>query len=124
MDKILRYAFLIRIGLAFVFLANALTAFFAPSEFIEIIGNSFIASILPISAASFAIIIGINDALVAILLFLNVGRKWVHAWAAIWIAGVIIIRGVSLDALEEAGFLFMALALALDKEPSGQKLST
>ncbi len=124
MSKLFRYKFLIRIGLALVFFANALTAFFAPSEFIEIINNSFITNILPVSASAFAIIIGINDAAVALLLFLNAGRKWVRVWAVIWILGVMATRGASLDTLEEAGFLFMALALAADKESPDKKLST
>lgn len=112
---------LIRIGLALVFLANSLTAFFAPSEFIELIEKSFLINILPISPALFAVIIGINDALVAILLLFNFGKRWIPIWAALWIIGVMAVKGVSLETLEESGFLFMALALTINNQKYGTK---
>ncbi len=102
---------LIRIGLGLVFLANALTAFFAPSEFIELTEKSFLINILPVSASAFVVGIGINDTLVAILLFLNLGKRSVAMWATIWLVGVMIVRGTPLNILEESGFLFMAIAL-------------
>lgn len=123
MKKFLNYQFLVRIGLALAFLANSLTAFFAPSEFIELIEKSFVGNLLPISTGLFMAIIGVNDLLVAVFLFSNKGVRRVAIWAALWIVGVMIVRGAPLDILEEAGFLFMAFALALDKPPS-QKLST
>ncbi len=103
---------LVRIGLALAFLANSLTAFFMPAEFIELIKGSFLISIAPASA--FLIVIGINDAVLATLLFLNEGRKIVPVWAALWLIGVSVVRGISFDTLEELGFLFMALALMLN----------
>lgn len=111
MHKYFTYPNLIRIGLALVFLANSLTALLFPSEFAEILENSFLIDILPVSADAFVIGIGISDALVAILLLLNKGMKIVSIWAAIWITGVMIVKGNPLEILEESGFLFMALAL-------------
>ena len=105
---------LIRIGLALVFLANSLTAFLSPAEFIDIINDSFLSGILPITVTHFLVFIGVNDALVAIFLFLNRGKKIIPVWATLWILGAIIIKGFSLGILEEAGFLFMALALAVN----------
>lgn len=107
---------LIRVGLALVFLANSLTAFFAPSEFIELIEKSFVANLLPVSAAAFVIVIGINDACVAILLLLRPAWRWVPVWSALWLLGVLIVRAAPLEVLEESGFLFMALALAFNNQ--------
>lgn len=109
-----------RIGLGLVFLANSLIAFLTPSEFIDLLEKSFIAGFLPISVATFVVIIGINDALVAILLlFLGIGRKWVALWASLWLIGVLVIIAAPVEILEESGFLFMALALLMDniKQP-------
>lgn len=104
-------ATLIRIGLALVFLANSLIAFFSPSEFIELIEKSFVINLLPVSAAVFVIGIGINDALVAALLLLKPKWRFIPMWAALWLVGVLIVRAAPLEILEESGFLFMALAL-------------
>ncbi len=124
MKTFLTYPNLIRIGLALAFLANALTAFFAPSEFIELIEKSFFVNLLPVSAGVFVAAIGINDALVALLLFLNIRVRSIAAWAALWIIGVMLVRGAPLDILEESGFLFMALSLAINNKPTDKKLST
>jgi hypothetical protein len=103
---------IIRYGLALVFLANSLTAFFAPNEFAELISNSFVGSILPFDAKYFVMFIGVNDALVALLLSVNV--RWVSYWATIWIIGMLLVRGVSLDTLEEVGFLAMSFSLVMN----------
>ncbi len=114
------YRFLIRIGLGLAFLANALTAFFAPAEFIELLNGSFATNILPVAANTFVVLIGINDVIVALLLFLNIGIRRTALWAAIWIIGVMAVRGAPLEILEEAGFLPMAMTLFLDKNISNQ----
>lgn len=114
MKKFLTYPLLIRLGLACAFLANALTAFFLPAEFQELVSGSFLATILPISVATFVIFIGINDLLLAGLLFFGWHPSYAATWAALWIIGVILVSGVfSLDALEHLAFLAMALAVAL-----------
>jgi len=100
----------IRIGLAVVFLANALTAIFNPGEFIELIEHSFIGIIIP-SAIALKIII-INDSLLSI--FILFCRKWhwqIFAWAMVWIMIVLLALGNPINILEESGFFFMALAL-------------
>ena len=69
MNKFLNYNFLIRFGLGIIFITNALVAFFAPTEFIELIKNSFITNLLPISPGKFVlIVIGLNDSIVGLLL--------------------------------------------------------
>ena len=114
MNKFLTYNFLIRFGLGIIFLANSLTAFFAPSEFIEFINNSFVANLLPIRPEIFVpLVIGLNDSIVALLLFFGIATRRVGVWAFIWLIGVMVVIASPLDVLEHAGLLFMALALIL-----------
>lgn len=114
MNKFITYNFLIRFGLGFIFLANSLAAFFAPSEFIELINNSFVANLLPISPELFVtIIIGLNDGIIALLLFLGISIRRVSTWAFIWLIGVMVVIGSPFDILEHVGLLFMASALIL-----------
>lgn len=116
MKKYLTYPHLVRIGLALVFLANSLIAFFTPSEFIELIENSFVANLLPVSTEIFVVFIGINDGIVALLLFFGIATFRAAAWAALWLFGVMVVRGEPLEILEEAGFLFMAVALTVNNK--------
>ena len=114
MNKFLNYSFLIRIGLGIIFVANALTAFFAPAEFTEIIKNSFVANFLPISPEAFVgIVIGFNDAIVGLLLIGGIATRRVAIWATIWLVGVMVVIGSPFDVLEHSGLLFMSLALIL-----------
>lgn len=115
MKKFLNYHHIIRYGLGLIFIANALVAFFAPNEFIEIIKNSFIANLFPISSETFVgIIIGFNDAIVGLLLISGFATRRVAIWATIWLIGVMITIGNPFDILEHIGILFMSVALAID----------
>lgn len=112
MNKFLNYNFLIRFGLGIIFIANALMAFFAPAEFIELIENSFVAGILPVSPEVFVpIVIGLNDSIVGLLLIGGITTRRVAVWAFIWLLGVMAVVGSPLDVLEHSGLLFVALAL-------------
>ncbi len=114
MKKYLTYNLLIRFGLGIIFLANALAAFFAPAEFIELIENSFVANLLPVSPELFVpLVIGLNDSIVGLLLISGVGKRLVAVWATLWLIGVMVVIGEPFDMLEHAGFLFMSVALAL-----------
>ncbi len=111
---------MIRIGIAFAFLANSLTAFIAPQDFLNLLNASFIPNIIPIASSLFVVLIGVNDALVAILLFSG-GRaaRMIEWWAIVWLIGVLIIKatgGGYLDALEEVAFVSMVLALVTQPE--------
>lgn len=112
MNKFINYNFLIRFGLGIIFIANALAAFFAPAEFIEVIENSFVANILPISPEVFVgIFIGFNDAIVGLLLISGFATRRVAIWATIWLVGVMITIGNPFDILEHIRLLFMSVAL-------------
>jgi len=102
---------IIRIGLALVFLANALTAFFAPQEFKDLIEASFLAHLLPISTSAFVLIIAINDSLLTLLILLNKFQKYIMIWSMLWLLGVILLTKEVPAILEHLGFLSMALAL-------------
>jgi len=115
MKKLLNYHHIIRYGLGLIFIANALVAFFAPNDFIEIIKNSSIVNLLPVSPAIFVgIIIGFNDAIVGLLLIGGFATRRVAIWATIWLVGVMITIGSPFDILEHIGILFMSVALAID----------
>ncbi|OYV27147.1 MAG: hypothetical protein B7W98_02385 [Parcubacteria group bacterium 20-58-5] len=117
MNKFLNYNFLIRFGLGVIFIANALTAFFAPAEFTEIIKNSFVANFLPISPEAFVgIVIGFNDAIVGLLLISGFATRRVAVWATMWLIGVMIVIGSPLDVLEHSGLLLMSVALVLNNK--------
>ena len=112
MNKFINYNFLIRFGLGIIFIANALAAFFASAEFIEVIENSFVANILPISPEVFVgIFIGFNDAIVGLLIISGFATRRVAIWATIWLVGVMITIGNPFDILEHIGLLFMSVAL-------------
>ena len=115
MNKFVTYNFLIRFSLGLIFLANSLIAFFAPSEFIELINNSFIANLLPIRPETFVpLVIGLNDGIVALFLFFGIATRRVGTWAFIWLIGVMVVIASPLNVLEHTGLLFMALALVLN----------
>lgn len=114
MNKFLNYKFLIRFSLGIIFLANALTAFFASAEFVQIIKDSFMANLLPLSPETFAgIIIGFNDLIVGLLLIFGFATHRVAVWAMIWLIGVMAVIGSPFDVLEHFGLLLLALALIL-----------
>jgi len=102
---------IIRWGLSLVFLANGLTAFFAPQEFRELLEASFVSHWLPLSVSAFLIIIGINDLLLALLILFNKYQKYILVWAMLWLIGVMIVTQDIIGVLEHLGFFSMALAL-------------
>lgn len=105
---------IVRFGLATVFLANSLTAFFDSGEFSKLLQQSFIYNLIPFSMTTFIMVIGTNDLILSLLIFLS--RKWdkiIFSWATIWILGVMITLGKPLSILGETGFLAMALALLI-----------
>ncbi len=105
--KQLNYNLLFRIGLSFIFLANSLTAWFSPSEFKELIANNYLTSRLasPNLLISF---IGINDALLFLLIAFGKWRKFIVMWAALWLLAVIYVTGIRTpDFIEHLGVLLL-----------------
>lgn len=114
MNKFLTYNFLIRFGLGVIFIANALVAFLAPTEFVELIKNSFVANLLPVRPELFVpIVIGLNDSIVGLLLISGFTTRRVALWATLWLVGVMVTIGEPFDVLEHFGLLFMPAALVL-----------
>ncbi len=108
----------LRIGLAAVFLANGLTAFFMPEEFSDLLSGSFVSLLIPLPIATMVFLIGVHDTLMCILMLCNVAKKYVFGWAIIWLIGVMIVIAEPLDILEHVGFLTMAIALWINAVPN------
>ena len=115
MKKYCTFPFIVRIGLACVFLANSLTAFLDPGEFQDLVSASVVAHLLPVSVATFITFVAVHDFTVAALLGIGWRTSYVATYASLWLVGVItlIVGPFSLDALEHLGFLSMSTALAL-----------
>ncbi len=115
---------IIRIGLALVFLANGLTAFFVPQEFKELLEASFVSQILPLPITTFVLVIGINDLLMSGLIVLNRYKKYVFGWAMLWLVGVMIVIAEPLGILEHLGFFSMALVLWIETVSNKSKINS
>ena len=104
---------IIRLGLAAVFLANAYAAWFAPDEFRDILSHSVLNTIWPSGVNLFVQFIGVSDGLVSLALLVGIKLRWVAAYAAAWLLGVMIVtRPVDFSSiLEHVGFLSMAIYL-------------
>lgn len=107
---------ILRIGLACVFLVNALIAWFSPQEFTDIIESSFLTTLLPtISSSVFVTLILINDSLLALIFFFDLKFiKYALIWASIYLIGIMLVIWKPLDSLEHLGFLAMSVALFLE----------
>lgn len=109
----------IRIGLGLVFLANSYTAFVYPDEFNRLIGESFLVGLLPVSLDLFVKFIGVSDGIVATLLLIGKGQKYIAVYASVWLIGVMAVIGIKepADLLEHFGFFSMAIYLLLKGLP-------
>lgn len=107
----------IRIGLGLVFLANSYIAFISPDEFNELISESFLVNLLPVSLDLFVKFIGISDAIVAALLLIGKGQNYAAVYASVWLVGVMAVIGTKepSDLLEHFGFLSMAIYLMITR---------
>ena len=107
---------IIRIGLGLVFLANSYIAFVSPDEFNRLISESFLVSLLPVNLDLLVKFIGVSDGIVAALLLIGKGQKYVAVYASLWIMGVMAVIGTKepADLLEHFGDLSMAIYLMLN----------
>lgn len=96
-----------------------LYGFSSPDEFKEIISESFLASLLPVSSDFLVKLIGISDGAVCVLLLLKAKLKYVAMYATLWIIGVMAVIGLKEqgELLEHLGPLAMAIYLAVNVMP-------
>ena len=116
MKKYLTYRSLIRYGLGTIFITHGLVALIAPTEFIELLENSFVSALLPIDPATFVkTVVMFNDTIVGLLLFSGFRLRLVASWATLWLVGVMIVIGNDLmEILEHIGLLFVSVALIIE----------
>lgn len=89
----LRPELLLRIGLGLLFLTNAVTAWFNPDEFREILSTSFLGMLF--GPTDWLIpVIGINDTVLGLLIMSGWWRTITAIWASLWVLGVIAVTGI------------------------------
>jgi len=95
------------LGIGSFFLTNSVTAWFVADEFKELIeAKAFLLNIF--SSTTWVHLIGVNDALMFLLILSGKWRKAVSLWGIIWLVCVIYITGVlSIDTIERAGIILL-----------------
>jgi hypothetical protein len=75
-------------------LTNGIVAFVDPDSFKSLLEENFIGSDLPSGMLDLMVVFaGINDILLAFLVFTGIWKKYVYAWIGLWFA---LIAGVKL----------------------------
>ena len=82
--------FLFRVGLSSFFLLGSQAAWFSPGEFLELLEGNLLASAIA-TPQFWVYVIGVNDALLFLLILSGRWRKGVAVWAALWMIAVIYI---------------------------------
>jgi hypothetical protein len=90
-------------GLAGVFMANAIVAFFEPSDVTELVERSLVGRVLPAMHGRWvAWVVVVNDLTIGALLVATMwtprARPYVLAWAGAWLLAVALIKLTSLEA--------------------------
>lgn len=109
-------SWLFRIGLSSFFLANSITAWFASDAFRELLDQNKLTSAVghPDLLLKF---IGINDALLFLLILSGRFRKLATIWGSIWLIGVIYVSGLwNPEFIEHLGILALLLYYANQKD--------
>ncbi len=106
---------ILRLGLAMVFLANAIAAWSGSAEFRDILENSFVVHLFPaVSTSTMLYVIAVNDSLLTLIFLFNLKIiKYALIWASLWLIGVMVATHDLGGTLEHLGFLSMAIALYL-----------
>ena len=82
LDRLLELAF--RAGFASIFLINAVNAVVDPDSFKKLLAaNILVPQALPLDAL--VQVAAVNDLLLGIFLLTQWKRKWVYAWAGVWL---------------------------------------
>ena len=110
-DKLKPYVPLIlRVGLALVFL------FFAIDKFMNRQANIAEFELLPVphflSISTEVLLIGILEGVIAILLFLGIGSRWVGFFSAGYIALIMLMLGIT-NVSRDIGLVAMAFAIGI-----------
>jgi uncharacterized membrane protein YphA (DoxX/SURF4 family) len=82
-DSFLEWAF--RLGLSSVFIINSITALKQPDSFLSLIKHNFVA----VHIGHYQVlldVIAVNDMTLGILLLIGFKKKYVYAWAGVWLA--------------------------------------
>lgn len=96
---------LFRIGLSSVFLVNSVTAWVASNDFRTSLAGNNVTSHLGHQDALIRLI-GINDALLFLLILSGKFRKLAVAWGSLWLLAVIFVTGFwTTDFIEHIGIL-------------------
>ena len=92
------------VGLAGVFIVNALVAYLQPNDFVDLVRSSVLADRFPVEPGRWlAWAICFNDLALGLLLVASIRvRRWksaMLAWSGLWLLAVTVIKVTSLDAV-------------------------
>ena len=92
----------LHVGLAGVFLVNALIAWLQPDDFVDLVRHSAVAGLFPVEPGRWvAWVIGLNDVVLGVLLVATIrcgrNRAAVLAWSGVWLLSVTVIKMTSLE---------------------------
>ena len=92
----------LHVGLAGVFIVNALIAWLQPDDFVDLVRHSAVAGLFPIEPGRWlAWAICLNDVLLGLLLVATIrrgrNRAVVLAWSGVWLLSVTVIKMTSLE---------------------------
>jgi hypothetical protein len=95
---------LLIVGLAGVFMVNAVVALLEPSEFTGLFERSFVGRVIPaLSRAWVAWVIAVHDLTVGVAILATMWiprtRPFVLAWAGAWLLGVALVKLTALEAV-------------------------
>ena len=92
----------LHVGLAGVFIVNALIAWLQPADFVDLVRDSAVAGLFPVEPGRWvAWAICVNDVLLGLLLVATIRRERnraiVLAWSGVWLLSVTVIKVTSLE---------------------------
>jgi hypothetical protein len=95
----------LHVGLAGVFIVNALIAWLQPNDFVDLVRHSALAGLFPVEPGRWlAWAICVNDLVLGILLGATIrpgrSRAVVLAWSGVWLLSVTVIKMTSLEVFD------------------------
>jgi uncharacterized membrane protein YphA (DoxX/SURF4 family) len=92
-DYFLDWAF--RLGFASVFFINSLTALIKPESFLSLLDQNFLTQAIG-HYQIFIYLIAINDFTICALILTGIKKKYVYAWAGVYLAVVTFFKATSI----------------------------